>query len=61
MYQTSNGNTGQMSRYTNLEFDREIWAGDLSVEARVRRLSETTKGGSVIKIEEEGLCLDTSI
>ena len=51
----------QMVRYRDLEFDREIWAGDLTGEVKVRRLSETPKGRNVIQTEEHGLCLDAPI
>lgn len=36
MYQISSGDIEQMVRYTNLEFDREIWAGDLIGEVKVK-------------------------
>ena len=61
MYQTSSGDMEQMVRYRDLEFDREIWAGDLTGEVKVRRLSETPKGRNVIQTEEQGLCLDAPI
>lgn len=48
--------------YTNLEFGREVRAGDLTVEVNVQRPSEkTTKGGSVTGKEEQRLSPDPPV